>query len=521
MKAPTFFIVSILTIIFLISIVSADSWYYTIPVQTLTNSPGDNVINYFGNLPKAPITTSSGQSKVYLPTSGIIERVELYDYSGTAGTNEAYSYYITINNATDYLIDTLSVATMERVFSNSTIRVSINTGDYFEIKRVHPVNWATNPATNIVGGYVLINSSEPGYVIPMEAISATPADAVTNYLGWRPVAGSTTQSTNKFLIPQGGNITKVYIYDYASTVGTAESWTYLIQDFSGNDTPIKTLAINSSPEQIFDNAALDVPVKVKDFFEFKRYNPTWVTNPVVVTSGIAFVNTTTSTEPAGYPLYVHALTSSPTDAQTVFFGNMPKAPYATSGGQNKVYIPKNGTINKVYIYCYSGTAGTNESWSMDIRINNATDHSIKTIRASSFERIFENDNMNISVVAGDYFEIKGVQPTWTTNPATTIYGGYVFVDYSPGDSAPVSSFNIILNDTSTNFPTSWTWTAANLLGNNTEFTFSTTQRPVFDFPTGNWMVNLTATNSFGSTLSSKNIGWNLSSPRVYFWNRTS
>jgi hypothetical protein len=31
-------------------------------------------------------------------------------------------------------------------------------------------------------------------------------------------------------------------------------------------------------------------------------------------------------------------------------------------------------------------------------------------------------------LAGDYFEIKGLQPTWTTNPLTTIYGGYVYIE---------------------------------------------------------------------------------------------
>lgn len=36
--------------------------------------------------------------------------------------------------------------------------------------------------------------------------------------------------------------------------------------------------------------------------------------------------------------------------------------------------------------------------------------------------------MSISVIAGDYFEILSHQPTWVTNPATTIYGGYIYVE---------------------------------------------------------------------------------------------
>jgi hypothetical protein len=93
-----------------------------------------------------------------------------------------------------------------------------------------------------------------------------------------------------------------------------------------------------------------------------------------------------------------------------------------------VYVRKTGSIKIAQIYCYSGTAGTNQNWSLYIRINNTTDYLIATVGVSASERIFTNSALNIPVVAGDYFEIKGVQPTWTTNPATTIYGGYVYIE---------------------------------------------------------------------------------------------
>jgi hypothetical protein len=126
----------------------------------------------------------------------------------------------------------------------------------------------------------------------------------------------------------------------------------------------------------------------------------------------------------GYTLPVQALTSSPTDSQTVYFGNLPKVPQ-TSADRSKVRIPKAGTIKRAFIYCYSGTAGTAESWSLYIRLNNTTDTLIKTLAVSASERIFDNDALAIAVVAGDYIEIKGVQPLWATNPLTTIYGGYL------------------------------------------------------------------------------------------------
>jgi hypothetical protein len=129
----------------------------------------------------------------------------------------------------------------------------------------------------------------------------------------------------------------------------------------------------------------------------------------------------------GYTLSVQALTSSPTDAQTVYFGNLPKAPITTAN-VSKVYIPKSGTIKRVDIYCYSGTAGTAEAWSLYVRLNNTTDTLIATLSLNTSERKFSNASLSIAVVAGDYIEIKSVQPTWATNPLTCIYGGTLYVE---------------------------------------------------------------------------------------------
>jgi len=129
----------------------------------------------------------------------------------------------------------------------------------------------------------------------------------------------------------------------------------------------------------------------------------------------------------GYTIPVQALTSSPTDSVTVYFGMLPKAP-VTVAGTSKIYIRKAGTIKIVEIYCYSGTAGTNESWSLYIRKNNLYDSLIATVAVNTNERIFSNTELYISVIAGDYIEIKSVQPAWATNPLTTIFGGYIYIE---------------------------------------------------------------------------------------------
>lgn len=121
---------------------------------------------------------------------------------------------------------------------------------------------------------------------------------------------------------------------------------------------------------------------------------------------------------------VQALTSSPADAATIYFGKLPKAP-VTAANTSKIYIRQSGSITAAELYCYSGTAGTAEAWSAYIRLNNTTDYLIATVAAATNERVFTNTSLNISVTAGDYFEIKMINPTWATNPLTTIFGGYV------------------------------------------------------------------------------------------------
>ena len=129
----------------------------------------------------------------------------------------------------------------------------------------------------------------------------------------------------------------------------------------------------------------------------------------------------------GYSINVQALTSGPTDSQTIYFGTLPKAP-VTAQGTSKIYIRKAGVIRIAEIYCYSGTAGSNEAWSLYIRLNNSGDTLIATVSAATNERVFTNSALAIAVVAGDYIEIKGMNPAWSVNPATTIFGGYVYIE---------------------------------------------------------------------------------------------
>lgn len=129
----------------------------------------------------------------------------------------------------------------------------------------------------------------------------------------------------------------------------------------------------------------------------------------------------------GYAINVQALTSSPADSATIYFGMLPKAP-ATAQGTSKIYLRAAGIIKRAEIYCFSGTAGSAEAWPISIRLNSSSDTLIQSLSLSTSERVFTNAALNIAVVAGDYIEIKSVNPAWATNPLTCIFGGYIYIE---------------------------------------------------------------------------------------------
>lgn len=121
----------------------------------------------------------------------------------------------------------------------------------------------------------------------------------------------------------------------------------------------------------------------------------------------------------GYVLQLSMSTYNPTDSATNYFGSWTSATSAnTIDGIMRVYCPKAGTIKAAYVYGRSTTAGTGEDWSMYVRINSTTDVLIETLASTSNDRVWSNTGLSQAVSAGDYIEIKVVNPAWATNPVT-------------------------------------------------------------------------------------------------------
>lgn len=145
-------------------------------------------------------------------------------------------------------------------------------------------------------------------------------------------------------------------------------------------------------------------------------------------TGWIMVGDTANEVAGGYSLSVYALNASTTtDAQTLYWGGTGLAPQTTAG-ICRICIPRAGKIKSAYIHAQAGTAGTNETWEMFIRKNNTSDTSIQQLASNSANRVWSNTALSISVVAGDYIEIKSVNPTWATNPANVRFGGWIFIE---------------------------------------------------------------------------------------------
>lgn len=153
------------------------------------------------------------------------------------------------------------------------------------------------------------------------------------------------------------------------------------------------------------------------------------TSPTFVTPALGTVASGNVAACAGMPytLSVGATSYNPNDGVTNYFGNRYNSPTSTAD-VTRVYVPRAGTIKRADILGFAGTAGSNEAWDFYIRLNNTTDTLIQSLSSSSATRVWSNSSLSITVAAGDYFEIKMVNPTWVTNPAAISFGGNIYIE---------------------------------------------------------------------------------------------
>lgn len=132
----------------------------------------------------------------------------------------------------------------------------------------------------------------------------------------------------------------------------------------------------------------------------------------------------------GYTLQANFSTVvlAPADATTYYFGSGTINNLNTTAAIRRTYIPKSGTIKAAYGF-FNQTAGSSETSTINIRLNNTTDTAITTtLTNDASPTTYSNASLNIAVVEGDYIEIKWVTPTWVTNPTNVIGGIVIYIE---------------------------------------------------------------------------------------------
>jgi hypothetical protein len=308
---------------------------------------------------------------------------------------------------------------------NGEIYVKVQNG--YELDEIHDVDLITTPPST--GDVLTYNGS-----LWVNQAPASGSGTVTSIATTSPITGGTITTSGTIGINQASSIQDGYLSSVdwstfnakepALSKGNLTEATSSVLTISGGTNAVIGSGTSIQVKQA--NGSQSGFLSSTDWSTFNGKQDLLVSGTNIKTiNGTSILGS--GDLDTGYTLSVQALTSSPVDAQTIYFGNLPKAP-VTTANISKVYIPRAGTIKRAEIYCYSGTAGTNQAWSGYIRLNNTTDTLISTLSVATSERVFTNSSLAISVVAGDYFEIKFINPTWATNPLTTIFGGYIYIE---------------------------------------------------------------------------------------------
>lgn len=219
------------------------------------------------------------------------------------------------------------------------------------------------------------------------------------------------------------------------------AWTllaYIDDNFThktGNETitGIKTFSsgiiapsISSSPTISSGSVApTSTPNKIGDIYVDTTNYKTYIAKGT--SSSADWIKQNGSYELTGTSLY----NINPVDATTYYFGS--NTHYGntmdTNAGIKRIYAFRGGIITNCYVH-FTYTAGSSETSSLYIRVNNTTDYLVSNTLAHNGTYHLQTviNSLNIPLSSGDYIEFKWVTPTWATNPTNVAVNAQVLVN---------------------------------------------------------------------------------------------
>lgn len=168
-------------------------------------------------------------------------------------------------------------------------------------------------------------------------------------------------------------------------------------------------------------------------------SPTTVLYPLILNDAIYgtldSTNALASTAPTPTPttvvtdmFFLQGSNFSPADSTTRYISGLPITPQTTYAAGHYT-APVAGTITAAAFNWYSsGTAGSNETISIYVRVNDTTDYLIASVGNTNANKQFINGALSISLAANDTFNVKMVFPAWATNPTTCNIGGVLLFE---------------------------------------------------------------------------------------------
>ena len=130
----------------------------------------------------------------------------------------------------------------------------------------------------------------------------------------------------------------------------------------------------------------------------------------------------------GYTLQGGAASIAAADSTSYHCGPHYGQAFSTTGGFRKLFIPKTGTIKACYLFFTNTIAGTTETSTVSIRLNDTTDTTVSSaVTNNANPSSFSNTALSIAVVAGDFIELKWATPAWVTNP-TSVFNWVIYIE---------------------------------------------------------------------------------------------
>lgn len=263
----------------------------------------------------------------------------------------------------------------------------------------------------------------------------------------RSDGGITYDATNNALTV-GGSVTSTYFHGISDSAMLADSATFAQQliftptpcsaGSAGTGVDVQGNAQSCTAYQPYDATELSPIAGLTSAADKFPYYTGAGTAALAACDSVcrAFLDDTTVAAQradlaVGYALPFQSTAPASFAASTTYFHGMVAKSLAasTTAARNKIYIRRAGVIRVAEVYTYTTTtAGSNEAWTMSVRLNDTTDYAIATVSAATNERTWTNTSINITVAAGDFIEIKNVTPAWGTAPVSTNLAGYVLVE---------------------------------------------------------------------------------------------